>query len=306
MKPARLLRWYPRTWRERYGEELLALIQDTLDEGRPTWRLRLSVAWGGLRERVHQAVRAGTAAAAAAAAKRTSTGWLITVVAAMILGSLPWDLKAALPPARAWQKTASFDALVGAFAVTGVVVLASGLVAAPAFIAFLREGGWQQIRCRVAWAAGATVAAGGGLAGLFLAERSMSSTQVNHSWAYGIGVVATTAALVVASGLWASAVTATAKHLKLATRARAAQPLLVAVTLTAAQAILPANLIWLAATQSSLPWLVVGVANLALVGFVTPRTIGRAVRQSRRLRTSTSRRTIVNPSAERTNGRHRA
>jgi hypothetical protein len=300
MKAARLLRWYPRAWRERYGEELLALIQDTLDEGRPTWRLRLGVVRGGLRERVHQAVRAGTAAA-----KRTSTGWLITVVAAMILGSLPWDLKASLPQARAWQKTAAFDALVGAFAVTGVVVLASGLVAAPAFIAFLREGGWQQIRRRVAWAAGATVAAGGGLAGLFLAERSMSSAQVNHSWAYGIGVVATTAALVVASGLWASAVTATAKHLKLATRARAAQPLLAAVTLTAAQAILPANLIWLAATQSSLPWLVVGVTDLALVGFVTPRSIGRAVRQSRRLRVASGKMT-VNRSAQRTYGRHRA
>jgi hypothetical protein len=300
VKAARLLRWYPRAWRERYGEELLALIQDTLDEGRPTWRLRLGVVRGGLRERVHQAVRAGTAAA-----KRTSTGWLITVVAAMILGGLPWELKASLPPARAWQKTAAFDALVGAFAVTGVVVLASGLVAAPAFIAFLREGGWQQIRRRVAWAAGATVAAGGGLAGLFLAERSMSSAQVNHSWAYGIGVVATTAALVVAFGLWASAITATAKHLKLATRARAAQPLLAAVTLTAAQAILPANLIWLAATQSSLPWLVVGVTDLALVGFVTPRSIGRAVRQGRRLRVASGKMT-VNRSAQQTHGRHRA
>jgi hypothetical protein len=300
MKPARLLRWYPRAWRERYGQELLALIQDTLDEGRSTWRLRLGVVRGGLGERVHQAVRAGTAAA-----KRTSTGWLITVVAAMILGSLPWDLKASLPPARAWQKTASFDLLVGAFAVTGVVVLASGLVAAPAFIAFLREGGWQQIRRRVAWAAGATVAAGGGLAGLFLGARSMSSAQVNHSWAYGIGVVATTAALVVASGLWASAVTATAKRLKLATRARAAQPLLAAVTLTAAQVILPANLIWLAATQSSLPFLVVGVTNLALVGFVTPRSIGRAVRQSRRLRVASGKMT-VNRSPQRTHGRHRA
>jgi len=36
MKAARLLRWYLRAGRERYGEELLALIQDTLDEGRPT------------------------------------------------------------------------------------------------------------------------------------------------------------------------------------------------------------------------------------------------------------------------------
>jgi hypothetical protein len=300
MKAARLLRWYPRAWRERYGEELLALIQDTLDEGRPTWRLRLGVIGGGLSERVHQAVRAGTAAA-----KRASTGWLLTVVVGLNLGNLPWNFKAPLPPARAWQKTAAFDALVGAFAVTGVVLLASALVAAPAFIAFLREGGWPKIRRRVAWAAGATAAAGGGLAGLFLGQRSMSSAQLSHSWAYAIGVVATTAALVVASGLWASAVTATAKHLKLATRARAAQPLLAAVTLTAAQAILPANLIWLAATQSSLPWLVVGVTDLALVGFVTPRSIGRAVRQSRRLRVASGKMT-VNRSALRTHGHHRA
>jgi hypothetical protein len=299
MKPARLLRWYPKAWRERYGEELLVLIQDTVDEGRPTWRLRLGVVRGGLRERVHQAVRAGTAAA-----KRKSAGWWMTVVAAGILGGLPWNLKASLPPARAWQKTAAFDVLLGAFAVTGVVVLASGLVAAPAFIAFLREGGWRKIRRRVAWAAGATVAAGGGLAGLFLGQRSMSSAELSHSGTYGAGVVATTAALTAASGLWASAAAAAAKQLKLATRARAAQPLLAAVTLIAAFAIVPANLIWLAATESSLPWLVIGVANLAGVGFAAPRMIGRAVRQSRRLRVASGKMT-VNRSAQRTFGRHR-
>ena len=61
MKPASLLRWYPRAWRDRYGEELLALIQDTLDEGHPAWRLRLGVVRGGLRERGRQARRAATA-----------------------------------------------------------------------------------------------------------------------------------------------------------------------------------------------------------------------------------------------------
>jgi hypothetical protein len=35
MKPASLLRWYPRAWRERYGAELAALIQDDLDDGWP-------------------------------------------------------------------------------------------------------------------------------------------------------------------------------------------------------------------------------------------------------------------------------
>jgi hypothetical protein len=55
----RLLRWYPRAWRERYGEEFLAVVEDTLDGRRPGWRLRLAVAWAGLRERGHQARRTG-------------------------------------------------------------------------------------------------------------------------------------------------------------------------------------------------------------------------------------------------------
>ena len=68
MKPASLLRWYPRAWRERYGSELAALIQDNLDEGRPAWRLRLSVIGGGLRERFRQARHA-------TAASLTSLAW---------------------------------------------------------------------------------------------------------------------------------------------------------------------------------------------------------------------------------------
>jgi hypothetical protein len=55
MKPrdqdgAKLLRWYPRTWRERYGEEFLAMVEDSLGGRRPGWRLRLNVARAGLRE----------------------------------------------------------------------------------------------------------------------------------------------------------------------------------------------------------------------------------------------------------------
>ena len=302
MRPASLLRWYPRAWRERYGEELLALIQDTLDEGWPTWRLRLGVIWGGLRERGHQAGRAGTAAV-----KRVPNRWLMAVAAGLVVANVPWNLKTSLPPSRAWQATAALGVLVGIIAFTGVCVLASALVAAPAFVAFLREGGWPKIRRRVAWAAGATVAAGGGMAGLVLGERSMSSAQLSQSWAYAIGVAATGLALVVALGLWASTAAATAKHLKLAPRARAAQLLLAPVTLTAALALVPANVILLAAIQSSLPWLVVGMANLAVLGAVAPGKIGQAARRGKRLRRAAAGgRTTINPSAQRTHGRHRA
>jgi hypothetical protein len=301
MKPANLLRWYPRAWREQYGEELLALIQDTQDEGRPTWRLRIGVIWGGLRERGHQARQAGTAAV-----KRTTPGRPLILVVGLVVADIPWNLKA-LPQARGWQATAALGVLAGIVAFTGVCVLASALVAAPAFVAFLREGGWPKIRRRVAWAAGATVAAGGGMAGLVLGERSMSSAQLSQSWAYAIGVAATGLALVVALGLWASTAAATAKHLKLAPRARAEQLLLAPVTLTAALALVPANVILLAAIQSSLPWLVVGMANLAVLGAVAPGKIGQAARRGKRLRRAAAGgRTTINPSAQRTHGRHRA
>jgi hypothetical protein len=46
MKPERLLRFYPRAWRERYGEEFLALLEDT-----PlTWAVQADVVGGAVRE----------------------------------------------------------------------------------------------------------------------------------------------------------------------------------------------------------------------------------------------------------------
>ncbi|HLK76578.1 MAG TPA: hypothetical protein VKU77_23430 [Streptosporangiaceae bacterium] len=298
MKPASLLRWYPRAWRERYGEELLALIQDTLEDGRPTWRLRLGVIRGGLRERGHQAWQAGKAA---------FHGWLpMGVVVGLVVVSIPGNLKTPLPPARAGQATAAFDALAGIMALTGVCVLAGALVAIPAFAAFLRAGGWPKIRRRAAWAAGATLAAGGGLAWLAFMLRSMSFAQVNRSLAYVTGEIATSLAVVIALGLWASVAQATAKHLRFGPRARAAQPLLAAATMTGMLTILSANLIWTAVIQSSLLWLVVGVANLAAVGVVTPRMVGRAIRRGRRLRAAAGQGPTINPSAQRTSGRDRA
>ena len=106
------------------------------------------------------------------------------------------------------------------------------------------------------------------------------------------------------SGCGPRAAAATAKHLKLAPRARAAQLLLAAVTLTAALAIVSANIIWLAAIQSSLAWLVVGVANLALVG-VRHAEENRAGRpQGPTPAGRRQRGDDVNPSAQRTHGRH--
>jgi hypothetical protein len=296
MRPARLLRWYPRAWRERYGEELLALMQDTLEEGRPTWRLRLGVIWGGLRERGHQA-------------RSAAVKWLTRpnqpmVVAGMMVALLPANFMTLPSPPRGWQ-VAALVALLAAVSLTAAVVAADGLAALPALVRFLQAGGWPKIRRRVAWASGATAVAGGALTGLVLAFGSRSAAQLNASWVYLAAWLATGTAVATAIALWAIAATGTAKHLTRAPRVRAVQLVLSTVAGIMVTVALATLNFWWSVTQGP-PWLAVGLVWLALASVDAWWRIPQAVRRGRRLRAAASGATIVNPSAQRTHGRHQA
>jgi len=298
MKPAHLLRWYPRAWRERYGEELLALIQDNLQDGRPAWRLQLSVIRGGLAERGRHARHAATALFKAAWSDKGTTILLAGVICGIGLDGLR------LPSSgvRTWQAVA-LDALLAAVALTGALVLADGLVGFPALVRFLRAGGWPKIRRRVGWAAGVTAVAAGGMVFVWVSDWQ---AQRNLSWATLAGLLVTGLATTGAIALWSAAVTATARHLTLAPRVRAAQLMLGALLPTAVSAMIATSALWWSATRPSVTVLVLGLVNLALMIVIAPGRIGRAVRQSKRLRLAASEAVIVNPSAHRTHGRHRA
>ena len=152
MKPsdantAKLLRWYPRAWRERYGEEFLAMIEDGLDGRRPGWRLLLSVVWAGLRERGHQ-VRLASQRGVPARARRRRTGMGDVFGGGIRLSVLPDDFRASPSPARAWRATVVLDAVIALAVLGGVAVLAGVLLALPTFARSLRADGWPQIRRR--------------------------------------------------------------------------------------------------------------------------------------------------------------
>ena len=289
MKPARLLRWYPRAWREQYGEELLALIQDTVDEGRPAWRVRLGVIWGGLRERAHQATHPSKARAALIS-RRTDlvSGWLIIVVIGLVFAYLPLQFSISPPTARAWQVTAALYALAAVAAFMCAVVLAGGLTALPSVIRFLRAGGWPKIRRRVACAAGATGPAVGGLVVLSLTARSEPYVAYNISLVYFLGLNATALAVTITIGLWASAVTATARYLELTPRVRAAELVVGPVASSAVLVAVAVSNFWLSAVQASVLWLLAGIGLLVLASIQAPVRIRRAVRRGRRLRAAAS------------------
>ena len=290
MKPsdptaAKLLRWYPRAWRERYGEEFLAMVEDTLDGGHPTWRLRVSVARAGLRERGHRARLTGQKTLL----RSLNRGWGTFLVAGFAFSILPDDFRASPSPARAWKATAVLDAVVALAVFGGAAILAGGLLALPAFGRFLRTGGWPQIRRRVAWTAATTAPAGGGLAALILVSGTETYDRVNGSWAYSLGLAVTTLLLAVTLGLWASAATTTAKRLGLSPRVRAAEKVLATVAAAAMSATVYVNSIWLSAVQGSASWLFFGLGGLAVLAASTTFRLRLAVRRGRRLRTKAAR-----------------
>jgi hypothetical protein len=123
-----MLRWYPRAWREHYGEEFLALIEDILRGRRPGWRLRLGVVRAGLGERFRQAGRASAAAArrlepAADVVLGRST---VYGIIGFLVAVLPENLRAPVPLARAGQVAAAADAEIAVAVLGGIAVLAGG------------------------------------------------------------------------------------------------------------------------------------------------------------------------------------
>ena len=215
--------------------------------------------------------------------------WWTFFVAGYVFAILPYEFKAPSGAAQEWRVTAALAALVAVAVLGGVAVLIGGLLALPAFGRFLRAGGWRQVRRRVAWAAGATAAAGGGLAALVLLSGSMSYAQLSGSGLFFLGAVGTGLLLMAAFGLWANAAKATAKHLDLAVRVRAGEVLLAAVTSAAVLAMLPFTLFLTSATQSSLFELLLGVVALATQSMVGTSRIRQALRRGRRLRARAAR-----------------
>ncbi len=284
MKPAGvsgLLRWYPRRWRERYGDELLTLIEDTLDGRPPTLRLHLSVAWGGLRERARQALPSGPKARRLA---RTYDRWTTFFGAGLTLAILPPLLDTpARSAAWAWPMTAALDAMLALIALTAAAMLAGGAAALPALVRFLRTGGWPTIRYRIWLAAGATIAAGGALAALVTMASSHTLHYLNTSQDYLLGTFATSFALAAAIGLWTFAIRGLARQLEIPARARAAELMLAGLAPTAVSAMVCAFIFWFAATESSVAWFLAAMVYLAFIASAVPRTVRRAARRGRRL-----------------------
>ena len=147
----RRLRWYPTSWRARYGDELTALLDDEYPGGTPA-RIRLGLVGGGLRQRARQSGLVGDAVPARDSLRTGAlvvlAAWTAFVIAGASFAKFSEHFDEALPHAIGAHRVPdlAFSVLQATAAVASVFVVAGALLAVPAFARFLRAGGWVPVR----------------------------------------------------------------------------------------------------------------------------------------------------------------
>jgi len=274
--PARLLAWYPPAWRARYGDELAALLDDELGGRAPTRRLRCSIAAAGLRERAHEAGLAGAVGPPADRIRAWSLvvlcAWTPFVLAGASFQKLSEHFDAAVPASSRALPSGAFDAVVAAAALGALLILAGAVAAAPAFVRFLREGGWSVLRRPATRAAAVSTVVVAGVGALAPWAHSLSTAQRNGaSWPYGAAVL--TWALLAAAALtcWTAAAVTVTRRLDLTPRVLTVESRL-AVGLAAVMAtITVATAVWWAALAGDAPWFLHDAASVRTGSAFEPR-----------------------------------
>jgi hypothetical protein len=145
-------------------------------------------------------------------------------------------------------------AIVGA-----LVVLAGGLVALPAFLRFLRAGGWSSIRRPVRRAAGMTVVSAVALLGVSVAAHHLTTAQrTGGSWAYSLAFVVMGIACGATLALWTVAGVAAIRRWELSPAVLRSEAALAGVLSTVMVLLTAATAVWWAVVASSAPWFLHG------------------------------------------------
>lgn len=224
-----LVRLYPRLWRERYGAELAALVEDAGGLGPAAFG---NLVAGAVRERL----REGAIVVAPA--------WALFVAAGMVVQKQSEHWQGATPPGARAVPRAAFDAFVAGAGGATVVALVAAALALPAA---LRSRAFS--RRSLVRAALATVVAAISTGGVVWWAHGASRPQA-ASWAIGIAwvlVLATTLAT------WTSLVVGAARRVELPPSMRRIQAWLVAGLAVAMTAMTASMCIWWASLARSAP-----------------------------------------------------
>lgn len=265
--PARSLRWYPAQWRARYGDELVALMEDTYGDRPQPLRQKLSLVLCGVRERARSFGLTGDSAPAEervrAGAMLVLGAWALFVLAGSSFAklsehfdnALPGGIDNPSPPGGAHHLPDLAFTLVQSLAtLAGIAVIIGVAVALPALLRFLRSGGWGSLRAHVVRAGATSGLAIATTIPLVIWAGHLTSQQRNGGAAGYTALFGVWAALLATSlCLWTAVAIAAARRIVLSRRVLALEALL-AVALTLGMfAMLGATALWWASMATDAP-----------------------------------------------------
>jgi len=219
-----LLRWYPPAWRERYGEEFLALIDDELGEGEPGVGLRLSLVGHGLVERL-RGTQFARPSPSEDSARRGGSLLVLVAWAAFMVGGAGFSkaaehFDAAVPPRAHILPQVSFDVVVIAAVLGGLLVVAGAAIAIPALLRLVWAGRWPELRGHVVRAGLVTAATVALTIPLSLWAHNLSDAQRNGaSTGYGMAFLGWVVLGVASLALWTAVAVAVGRRVELSERA---------------------------------------------------------------------------------------
>ena len=252
----RLVRLYPRAWRERHGDELAALILETSAGRRVTWRTRADVALSAAREHAHRLTPSG-----GPASERSRAGlilalwaWMLFVCAGATVQKISEHWQGSVPTSQRALPSAAFDALIAGAVAGGILVLAGLAVLLPAAWRFLRSSNGSDIHAPLARSAAATLltlAAGSALV-VYAHDLTPSQRQGGDAaYSAAFATFALLVALCLAS--WATTAGALVRRLELPIRALRAEAALACLLAGAMLAVTVATLLWWSSAASASP-----------------------------------------------------
>ncbi len=253
-----LLHAYPVAWRERYGEELVSLIEAGSNGGRVSWRVKLDVIGAGLVQRLRSS---GLVGDELPPETRVRSGvllvlgsWAAFVVAGIVFAKTAEHWQAVTPRPDQGAPAAAYDSVVVAAGIGTLAVLLGICLTARPFFAFLRAGGWARVHRPVLRAVTATGLTAAALIGVVAWAQDLTSPQRNGGdGLYSVAFLAVAAGVVASIGLWTRAAVVVARQLSLSRSALRRETILAATTTGAMAAMTVAATIWWGSVHSSTP-----------------------------------------------------
>jgi hypothetical protein len=105
---ARLMRWYPTHWRERYGDEFAEVLASSMSDGRGSFRLSFNVAREGVVARLEEAGFVGRLAPPLQRARASIVAILVAILAFLASAAV------LIRYAKGWQRTPALESLTRA------------------------------------------------------------------------------------------------------------------------------------------------------------------------------------------------